>query len=86
MEQSVAKDSTMRLWVTGNSNSRYDVTKSAEKDPFGLRNLPVDATAANPKQYDVLYTNMAPVLQLLRAMGALPIRTLPVDGNASSGN
>jgi hypothetical protein len=72
---------TMSFWVTG--NSRRVVTKPANKNPFGLRNFRADA---DPEQHDVFYTNMAPVVEMLRAMGALPIRTLPVHANASSGN
>jgi hypothetical protein len=29
---------------------------------------------------------MAPVVELLRAIGALPIKTLPVDSRAAAGN
>jgi hypothetical protein len=83
MEKNVAKNSTMRLWVMGDSKSRRGVTKSTQNDAFGLRNLPMEA---DREQSDVFYTNMAPVLQILRAIGALPIPTLPVDRNASSGN
>lgn len=67
------------------NNRGLDVSKSAQKDPFGLRNLPLDA-AVSPEQYDVFYTNMAPAVELLRALGALPIRTLPVNSSATSGN
>jgi hypothetical protein len=86
MEQSVTKDTAIRLWVMDNSSGRRGVTKSTNRDPFGLRNLPMDVTDSDPEQRDVFYTNMAPVVEMLRAMGALPIRTLPVDKNASSGN
>jgi hypothetical protein len=74
-------DTKMRLWLVGTR----EASKSGEKDPFGLRNLPPRATHTDPKQSDVFYTNMAPVLQVLRAMGALPIRALPVTGRASCG-
>ena len=77
-------DAKTGVWMIRNNNRRH-VPKSAQKDPFGLRNLPLDA-ADGPKQYDVFYTNMAPVVELLRAMGALPIRTLPVDSRAAAGN
>jgi hypothetical protein len=78
-------DANRGVWLIRNSNNRLHVSKSARKDPFGLRNQSLDA-AADPKQYDVFYTNMAPVLELLRAIGVLPIRTLPVDSGAASGN
>jgi hypothetical protein len=71
----------MRLWLVGT----HEASKSGEKDPFGLRNSPLQAARTDPKQKDVFYTNMAPVVQVLRAMGALPIRALPVDGRASCG-
>jgi hypothetical protein len=73
------------VWQIRKNNSARGVSKSAQMDPFGLRNLPLDA-AVTPEQYDVFYTNMAPALELLRAIGALPIRTLPVNSNAASGN
>lgn len=61
------------------------MSKSARKDPFGSQNLRLDA-AVGPEQYDVFYTNMGPVVELLRAIGALPIRTLPVDSRTADGN
>jgi hypothetical protein len=74
-------DTKRRLWLIG----ARDASISAEKDPFGLRNLPLEATDAGPKQRDVFYANMGPVVHVLRTIGALPIRTLPVDGRASCG-
>jgi hypothetical protein len=80
-------DAKTGVWMIRNNNNRRHVSKSARKDPFGLRNLPLDAVAAvGPEQYEVFYTNMAPVVELLRAIGALPIRTLPVDSKAAAGN
>ncbi|XP_033609225.1 gustatory and odorant receptor 24 [Cryptotermes secundus] len=72
-------DTKTRLWLV----DTREVSKSREEDPFGLRNLPLEPVHTVPKHYDVFYTNMAPVVKMLRAMGALPIRTLPVDGRAS---
>jgi len=78
-------DAMTGVLLIRNNNSRCHVSKSARKDPFGLRNLPLGA-AVGPEQYDVFYTNMAPVVELLRAIEALPIRTLPVDSRAAAGN
>ena len=78
-------DAKTGVWTIRNNHNRRHVSKSARKDPFGLRNLPLDA-AEGPDQHDVFYTNMAPVVGLLRAIGALPIRTLPVDSRAAAGN
>jgi hypothetical protein len=78
-------DAKKGVWLIRNNNNRRHESKSARKDPFGLRNQSLDA-AVGPEQYDVFYTNMAPVVQLLRAIGALPIRTFPVDSRAASGN
>ena len=78
-------DAKTGVWMIRNNNNRRHVSKSARKDPFGLRNLPLGAVVG-PEQYDVFYTNMAPVVELLRAIGALPIRTLPVDSRAAAGN
>ncbi|KDR14353.1 gustatory and odorant receptor 24-like [Zootermopsis nevadensis] len=85
MEQIVAKDVTMRLWVMGNNNGRRGDTKLTERDPFGLRNLPMDVANSESEQRDIFYTNMAPALEVLRAMGALPIQTLRVNRNSFSG-
>jgi hypothetical protein len=77
-------DTKMRLWLVGTR----EVSEVGEKDSFGLRNLPLQPTPpthTDPKHHDIFYTNMAPVVQVLRAMGALPIRVLPVDGRASCG-
>jgi hypothetical protein len=76
-------EATRGVWLVRN-NHRQDVSKSTRKDPFGLRNLPLDA-AVSPEQYDVFYKNMAPAVELLRAIGALPIRTFPVDSSAAAG-
>jgi len=78
-------DAKTSVWTIRNTNNKRHVSKSPRKDPFGLRNLPLDA-AVGPEQHDVFYTNMAPVVELLRAIGALPIRTLPVDNRAAAGN
>lgn len=78
-------DAKTGVWVIRNNNNRHRVLKSARKDPFGLRNQSLDA-AVGPEQYDVFYSNMAPVMELQRAIGVLPIRTLPVDSRAASGN
>jgi len=78
-------DAKTGVWTIRNNNNRRHVSKSARKDPFGLQNLPLD-TAVGPEQHDVFYTNMAPVVELLRAIGVLPIRTLPVDSRATAGN
>ena len=77
-------DAKTGVWTIRNTSRRH-ASKSPRKDPFGLQNLPLDS-AVGPEQHDVFYTNMAPVVQLLRAMGALPIRTLPVDSRAAAGN
>jgi hypothetical protein len=78
-------DAKTGVWLIRNNNDRRQVSKSARKDPFGLQNLTLD-DAVGPEQYDVFYTNIAPTVVLLRAMGVLPIRTLPVDSRAASGN
>jgi hypothetical protein len=78
-------DTKTGVWTIRNNQNRRHVSKSARKDPFGLRNLPLDP-ADGADQYDVFYNNMAPVVELLRAIGALPIRTLPVDSRAAAGN
>lgn len=72
---------TRRLWLIGPRK----VSNSGVKDPFGLQNLPLEATRADPKQRDVFYTNMAPVVHVLRTIGALPIRSFPVDESATCG-
>jgi hypothetical protein len=79
--QTVAMETKRRLWPIG----AREVAKSPDKDSFGLRNLPLEPTARGPKQGDVFYANMAPVVHVLRTIGALPIRALPVDGRASCG-
>lgn len=79
-------DAKTGVWTIRNTNNKRHMSKSPRKDPFGLRNLPLDAAAVGLEQRDIFYSNMAPVVQLLRAIGALPIRTLPVDSKAAAGN